>query len=113
MEGCRSQEREKPLENDSVTNKERKRNMEEEKEGTKTKKNNDTKDKEEEDKMQGYKDKKPKGPCKPKVEITPRVVLNDLALQAHKDHMRTFVIICKFMGLWPIEKALQTWVKNH
>ena len=87
--------------------------MEEEKEGTKTKKNNDTKDKEEEDKMQGSKDKKQKGPCKPKVEITPRLVLNDLSLQVHKDHMRTFLIICKFMGLWPIEKALQTWVKNH
>jgi len=54
-----------------------------------------------------------KGPCKPKAEVTPRVVLNDPSLQAHMDHMRTYVIICKFMGLWPTEKALQAWIKYH
>ena len=67
------------------------------------------KDKEEEDKKQGAKNKAQKGPYKPKAEVTPRVVLNDPALQAHKDHMRTYAIICKFMGLWPTEKALQTY----
>ena len=56
-------------------------------------------------KKQGTKDKRQKRPCKPKAEITPRVVLNDTALQAHRDHMRTYVIICKFMGLWPTEKS--------
>ena len=54
-----------------------------------------------------------KGPCKTKVEVTPRVVLNGPALQAHRDHMRTYAIICKFMGLWPTEKALQMWIKYH
>lgn len=87
--------------------------MEEETEGTKSKKNNDTKDKEEEDKVHGPKDKKQKGPCKPKAEITPRVVLNDPALHVHRDHIRTYAIICKFMGLWSTKKALQTWVKYH
>jgi len=42
-----------------------------------------------------------------------RVVLNDPALQAHRDHMQTYAIICKFMRLWTIEKALQTWIKYH
>lgn len=27
--------------------------------------------------------------------------------------MGTYAIICKFMGLWPTEKALQTWIKYH
>lgn len=77
----------KPLENDKGTSEEGKRNMEEELDGTKTRENNSTKDNEEEDKKQETKDKRKKGPCKPKAEITPRVVLNDLALQTHRDHM--------------------------
>ena len=54
-----------------------------------------------------------KGPCKPKVEVTPRVVLNDPSLQVHRDHILTYAIICEFMGLWPTEKALQPWIKYH
>ena len=38
------------------------------------------------------------GPCKPRETITPRVVLSDLVLQAHREHMATYVIICKFAG---------------
>eukprot|EP00253_Pinus_taeda_P032565 PITA_32565 len=34
-------------------------------------------------------------------------------LQAHREHMQTYAIICKFMGLWPTEKALQTWIRKH
>lgn len=82
--------------------------MEEEQEGIKSRENNSTKNKE-----QGEKTKAQKGPCKPKAEVTRRVVLNDPSLQAYRDHMRTYVIICKFMGVWPTEKALQTWIKYH
>jgi len=57
--------------------------------------------------------KKQNGLCKPKTSITPIVVLSDPALQAHRDHMMTYAIICKVMGLWPTEKALQAWIKNH
>eukprot|EP00253_Pinus_taeda_P031972 PITA_31972 len=32
---------------------------------------------------------------------------------AHREHMGTYTIICKFMGLWPMEKALQLWIKYH
>lgn len=103
----------KPLENDSSTEEERRGIPNEKIGGTRTKKKKDAKDKEEEDKIQEAKDKKQKGPCKPKAEISPKVVLNDLALRAHRDHMRTYAIICKFMGLWPTEKALQTWIKYH
>jgi len=34
-------------------------------------------------------------------------------MQEHREHMATYAIICKFMGLWPTEKALQTWIKYH
>ena len=78
--------------------------MEEETAGGNTKEINGTKDKKGEDKKQGTKDKKQKGPCKPKAKITPRAVLKDPALQADGDHMQTYAIICKFMGLWPTEK---------
>ena len=77
------------------------RDNEKETDVTKKKENNNTKDKEEEDKIIGSRDKKQKGPYKPKLEITPRVILNDPALQEHREHMGTYAIICKFMGLWP------------
>lgn len=41
------------------------------------------------------------------------MVLSDPALQAHREHMATYAVICKFMGLWPMEKALHAWIKNH
>ena len=40
------------------------------------------------------------------------MVLNDPALQVHRDHIATYAVICKFMGVWPMEKALYTWIKN-
>jgi len=86
---------------------------EEEKDEDKHRGNKRKKDKEENDKEKGAKTKAQKGPCKPKSEVTPRVVLNDPALQAHRHHMQTYAIICKFMGVWPTEKALQTWIKYH
>lgn len=103
----------KPLENARGTSEERERNMEEETTKINNKEINATKNKEVEDKKQGTKDKKQKGPCKPKAEFTPRVILNDPSLQAHRDHMRTYAIIYKFMGLWPTKNALQTWIKYH
>ena len=103
----------KPLENARGTLEEGERNMQEETTETNNKVINGTKNKEVEDKKQGTKDKKQKGPCKPKAEITPKVVLNDPTLQAHRDHMLTYAIICKFMGLWPTKKALQAWIKYH
>ena len=53
------------------------------------------------------------GPCKPKKNIKPWVVLNDPTLQVHKDQMATYVVIRKFMGIWPMEKALYTWIRNN
>jgi len=51
-------------------------------------------------------------PCKPKFNIKAWGILNDPSLREHKDHMATYVVICKFMGIWPTEKALYTWVTN-
>jgi len=103
----------KPLESTKGTSGRGKETMEEEIIGGNIEGTNDTKDKEGEDKKQDTKEKKQRGPCKPKAKITPRVVLNDPALQAYRDHMQTYAIICKFMALWPTEKALQNWIKYH
>lgn len=103
----------KPIEYDRDPSEGRKRNSEEEQDGTKSRENKSTKENEEEHKEHGIKDKAQKEPCKPKATITPRLVLNDPTLQAHGDHMQTYAIICKFMGLWPIEKDLQKWIKYH
>ena len=77
----------KPLEKARGTMEDGKRNMEEEIGEAMNKENNGTKDKEENDKKQGTIDKNQKGPCKPKAEITPRVILNNLELQVHREHM--------------------------
>ena len=29
------------------------------------------------------------------------------------DHMENYAIICKFMGIWLLEKALYTWIKYN
>lgn len=39
--------------------------------------------------------------------------MNDPTLQEYKDHMTTYAMICKFMGLWPIEKNMFTWIRNE
>jgi len=90
-----------------VLGKREKNTNEKETDGVRPQENVSTQDKEEEDKIQRTRDNKQKGPCRPKTKITPRVVLNDPALQAHRKHMGTYAIIYKFMGLWPTEKALQ------
>lgn len=62
---------------------------------------------------QKYDPKSRLGPCKPKISITPRVVLSDPVLQAHREHMVNYVVIWEFMGLWPTEENLHTWIKIH
>jgi len=53
------------------------------------------------------------GPCKLKATVIARVTLNEHALQEHREYMQNYAIICKFMGLWPTEKALQMWIRHH
>lgn len=90
----------KPIETAGGPLGEGKRNIEEEHDLTNTREDNIIKENEEEDKKQETK-KMQKGPCKPKAEVTPRVVLNNPLLLAHRDHMRSYAIISKFMGVWP------------
>lgn len=53
------------------------------------------------------------GVCKPKKKDTLRMVLSDPNIQAYREHMIEHAIICKFMGLWPTERALCQWIKQH
>ena len=88
-------------------------NIDDEKEQNNKRGEEKVKEKEEKDKKHEAENKKQKGPCKPKAEVTPRVVLNDPALQAHREHICTYAIIWKFMGLWPMKKVLQALIKYH
>jgi len=45
-------------------------------------------------------------PCKPKTTLIPRVILKDPQMQLYRDQMKMHALICKFMGLWPIERTL-------
>eukprot|EP00253_Pinus_taeda_P030247 PITA_30247 len=58
-------------------------------------------------------DKPTQGPCKPRVAEVLRVVLTDPAIQAYRDHMTEHAVICRFIGLWPTERALCQWIKQH
>jgi len=53
------------------------------------------------------------GLCKPRSAIKPWFVLNNSALREHRDHMEAYIVICKFIGIWPTEKALQVWIRNQ
>ena len=101
------------MENDKEYSKGKQRSSEEEQEGTKAREHNETLENGEDIREKSTKEKAHMGPCKPKAAVIPRIILNDPALQAHRDHMQTYAIICKFMGLWPTEKALQMWIKYH
>jgi hypothetical protein len=50
-------------------------------------------------------------PCKPKTTLIPKVILEDPQTQLFRDQMKTHALICKFMGLWPTEKTLRSWIK--
>jgi len=65
------------------------------------------------DRGQGTENRTKMGPCKPKTNTKSWVILKDPALQEHMDHMENYAIICKFMGIWLIEKVLYTWIKYN
>lgn len=69
-----------PLENVKGPAEKGDRNNDKERDGTKPKENSSTKGKDEGDINEGARDKKQRGPFKPKEEITHRFVLNDPAL---------------------------------
>lgn len=53
------------------------------------------------------------GACKPKKTNSLRVVITDPEIQDYREHMAERATICKFMGIWPSEKALCHWIKLH
>jgi hypothetical protein len=50
-------------------------------------------------------------PCKPKTTLIPKVILEYLQTQLYRDQMKTYALICNFMGLWPTERTLHNWIK--
>lgn len=58
------------------------------------------------------KQQRDQGRCKPKTIESLRVIITDPELKAYMDRMAIHAVICKFMGFWPIEKALSQWIKK-
>lgn len=53
------------------------------------------------------------GICKPIKSDNLRVVITDLEIQAYREHMTEHAVICKFMGMWPMERALCQWIRQQ
>lgn len=51
------------------------------------------------------------GICKPRKAESLRFVITDPEIQAYREHMAEHEVICKFMGMWPTERALCQWIK--
>lgn len=50
--------------------------------------------------------------CKPKMAQIPRYEVTSTWVIQHIQYMQDHAIICKFIGLWPLEKSLIGWLKN-
>jgi len=48
-----------------------------------------------------------RNPCKPKIEMIPKVILEYPQMKLFLDHMKMHALICNFMGMWPTEKTLR------
>jgi hypothetical protein len=48
-----------------------------------------------------------RNPCKPKTTMIPKVILEDPQRKLYRDQMKMHALICKFMGLWLIERTLR------
>lgn len=53
------------------------------------------------------------GVCKPKKTNNLRVVITDPKIQAYREHMAEHAVISKFMGIWPSERTLCHWIRQH
>lgn len=50
--------------------------------------------------------------CKPKKTESLRVTISDPDIQNYREHMAEQAIICRFMGIWPTERALCQWIRQ-
>ena len=88
-------------------------NIQTEEEGEHEAKKQSRNEKEKETTLNPSSNKATQGACKPKKIETLRMVFTDPEIQAHREHMSEHAIICKFMGLWPMECAFCQWIKQH
>jgi len=47
----------------------------------------------------------------PKAKKDSKLEIQDPRVAVYRDYMQKHTIICKFMGIWPIEKALNWWIQ--
>jgi hypothetical protein len=51
--------------------------------------------------------------CIPKSEKRPRIELPPARINARIEYMRTYVLIGKFIGIWPTKRALLNWMQKN
>jgi hypothetical protein len=56
-------------------------------------------------------DKKLKNGCMAKTEENPRYEVTSPLVGDYIQYMKDHAVIGKFMGIWPLEKALLVWIK--
>jgi hypothetical protein len=50
------------------------------------------------------------GKCIPQAPSTPKYVISTPRIEEHKQYMRDYALVGKFLGLWPSERELIKWI---
>jgi hypothetical protein len=53
------------------------------------------------------------GKCIPKSAEVPAYEITSSKIRQYIQRMQDYVVIGKFMGIWPSEKALEWWIQIH
>lgn len=56
--------------------------------------------------------KKTKNNCNPNAKKIPELEIQDPEVAEYKEYMQEHVVIWKFMGIWPTERALKWWIQR-
>ena len=49
--------------------------------------------------------------CHPKAAKIPEIITQEPDIEVYRDYMKEHAVICKFMGIWPSERALKGWIQ--
>jgi len=52
------------------------------------------------------------GKCITQVPVAPKYIIKSPRIEYHKQYMKYFAQVGKFLGLWPSEKDLVKWIQH-
>jgi hypothetical protein len=50
--------------------------------------------------------------CIPQALLAPKYVINTLCIEEHKQYIRDYALVGKFLGLWPSKCELVKWIQH-